>query len=380
LSIELGRSMVKVRTRGERVRSYILENVEKYPQDIAKRTAEHFGTTRQAVNKHVRHLVSEKALVEEGNTRNRKYKLCALAELVKVYEMTAGLEEDVVWREDILPFLGQLPGNVVDIWRHGFTEMFNNAIDHSSAGHISVKFSKTATTTEILIYDDGIGIFKKIQTALNLLDERHAVFELAKGKLTTDPSRHTGEGIFFSSRMFDQFRIMSSETYFSHEFGKDEDWVLENQQSQGTAVFMKLNNHTARSTHKVFSEFQSGEDLGFTKTVVPVRLAQYGDDKLVSRSQAKRLLARVDRFKTVLMDFKEVTSIGQAFADEIFRVFRNSHPEIELYAINASVEVQDPINRAQSSGYQLQSMIMASGTNPTSDARPESGEDPIGDG
>jgi hypothetical protein len=80
------------------------------------------------------------------------------------------------------------------------------------------------------------------------------------------------------------------------------------------------------------------------------------------------------------MDFKEVTSIGQAFADEIFRVFRNSHPEIELYAINASVEVQDPINRAQSSGYQLQSMIMASGTNPTSDARPESGEDPIGDG
>jgi hypothetical protein len=52
-----------------------------------------------------------------------------------------------------------------------------------------------------------------------------------------------------------------------------------------------------------------------------VRLAKYGNDQLISRSQAKRLLARIELFKIVLFDFSGVETIGQAFADEIFRVF-----------------------------------------------------------
>jgi len=82
-------------------------------------------------------------------------------------------------------------------------------------------------------------------------------------------------------------------------------------------------------------------------TVVPVRLAQYGDDKLISRSQAKRLLARLDRFKTVLFDFKAVETIGQAFADEIFRVFAQGHPNIEIIPINATPEIQQTVNAAR---------------------------------
>jgi anti-sigma regulatory factor (Ser/Thr protein kinase) len=346
----LGAILVKVRSRGEKIRSFILGNVEKFPSDIAKRAALEFGISRQAVNKHLNHLVTEKALVEEGNTRNRRYKLCPIAQVHKIYPLSAELQEDVVWRNDVLQILAGLPENVIDIWSYCFTEMFNNAIDHSGAEYISVTVIRTATTTSIDIYDDGVGIFKKIKEALGLLDERHAVFELSKGKLTTDPARHTGEGIFFTSRMVDAFRILSSETYFSHNFGKDEDWIVhdEAKPSHGTLVVMRLNNHTARTLKKVFSEFSSGEDIGFTKTVVPVRLAQYGDDKLVSRSQAKRLLDRVDRFKKVIMDFAEVTAIGQSFADEIFRVFQNSHPLIELIPINANTDVQDVILRAQS--------------------------------
>jgi hypothetical protein len=110
---------------------------------------------------------------------------------------------------------------------------------------------------------------------------------------------------------------------------------------------MKLNNHTARTTKKVFDQFTSDDDIGFTKTVVPVRLAQYGDDKLVSRSQAKRLLARVDRFKTVIFDFQGVDSIGQAFADEVFRVFALKHPEIELLTIKTNSAVKRMIHRAR---------------------------------
>ena len=341
---------VKIRARGEQIRNYIIENVAAHPRDIARRTAEHFQITRQAANKHLSNLVKDRTLLEEGQTRQRTYELCPLTKWTRTYQLQPGLAEDVVWRDDVAAQLGELPANVMSIWHLGFTEMFNNAIDHSGATQISVHLKKNANAAEIWVIDDGIGIFKKIQDALGLLDERHAVLELSKGKLTTDPARHSGEGIFFSSRMFDRFAILSGGTHFSHDFGDEADWITELEQpASGTAVFMQINNHTARTTRQIYSQFSSGDDLGFTKTIVPVRLAQYGDDMLISRSQAKRLLARIDRFRTVILDFDGVSSIGQAFADEIFRVFRAQHPAMDLYEMNASTDVQDMINRARSS-------------------------------
>jgi anti-sigma regulatory factor (Ser/Thr protein kinase)/biotin operon repressor len=339
--------MSGVRARGEDVRRYIVDNVENFPHEISRKTAEKFGITRQAVNKHLRRLTKEKCLLEEGETRNRVYKLAALASWEKVYDID-GLPEDIVWRDDIAPALGELPDNVRNIWLHGFTEMFNNAIDHSGGATIAIQIKRTAASTEMFIVDDGVGIFRKIQKAMNLLDERHAVLELAKGKLTTDPARHSGEGIFFTSRMFDDYAILSGGVSFSHEFGKDEDWILEKSPSDGTGVYMQLNNHTARTAKKVFDQFSSEEDdYKFNKTIVPVKLAQYGNDQLVSRSQAKRLLARVELFKIVIFDFKDVPTIGQAFADEIFRVFARQHPEMELHALHASSEVKRMIERAK---------------------------------
>lgn len=340
--------MVKVRIRGEIVRRFILENVGKHPTDIAKLTADHFHITRQAVNKHLQRLVTELALTEQGQTRQHSYKLAQLVEWRGQYSISPELAEDVVWRNDIVPVLGPQPQNVLDIWHYGFTEMFNNAKDHSEGPQIVVKITKTAITTEIFVMDDGVGIFKKIQKAMELLDERHAILELSKGKLTTDPQRHTGEGIFFTSRMFDRFYILSGGVYFSHQFDKPEDWILESHESAGTFVHMELNNHTARRIETIFRQFASGDDsFGFTKTIVPVALAQYGNDKLISRSQAKRLLARVELFKTVILDFENVPSIGQAFADEVFRIFPREHPEVELHAVKDNSEVKRMILRAK---------------------------------
>ncbi len=340
--------MTRVRARGEDVRRYILEHVEKHPADISRMTSDHFGISRQAVNKHLQKLTSEHALTETGKTRSRSYKLCPLSEWRGHYEINPGLAEDVVWRNEIAPALGQMPDNVMNIWHYGFTEMFNNAIDHSGSSEIYVRIRKTAANTEMLLWDEGVGIFRKIQSELNLLDERHAILELSKGKLTTDPARHTGEGIFFSSRMFDGFDILSGGVYFSHKFGDKEDWILEREQARnGTTVWMALHNHTARTTKKIFDQYSSGDHYGFNKTVVPVKLAQYGNDKLISRSQAKRLLARVELFKTVIFDFAGIDAIGQAFADEIFRVFANRHPEIDLLTIKANPEVKRMIERAK---------------------------------
>lgn len=341
--------MTKVRARGGDVRKFILDHVEKHPADISRVTAEHFGITRQAVNKHLQKLAAENALSESGYTRNRTYKLVAIVEWKQAYKIITGLAEDLVWRNDVRGMLGNLPENVLNIWHYGFTEMFNNAIDHSGGSEIVIHVRKTATSTEILMLDNGVGIFKKIQTTLNLLDERHALLELSKGKLTTDPKRHSGEEIFFTSRIFDSYDILSGGIYFSHKFGHQEDWILERDQFEhGTAVWMKLHNHTARSVKKIFDQYTSGDDYGFNKTVVPVNLARYGSDKLISRSQAKRLLARIELFKIVIFDFTDVDSIGQAFADEIFRVFAIQHPEVELASVHANAEVHRMIERAKS--------------------------------
>lgn len=339
--------MVGIRKRGEEIRQFILDNVEHHPKDVVALTSNAFDISRQAVNKHIKRLVEQKALLIRGSTRSRHYILHPLVKWEHIYSLDGTLAEDVVWRNDISEFVSDLPDNVIDIWHYGFTEILNNAIDHSSGSQVHIQVTKTATTTEIVIYDDGEGIFKKIQRELGLLDERHSVLELAKGKLTTDPDNHTGEGIFFSSRMFDGFAILSGNVYFSHKYDEVEDWILEQQKLQtGTGVFMELSNNTARSSKQIFDSFSSDDDYGFTKTVVPVRLTQYGDDKLVSRSQAKRLLVRVEKFKTVIFDFVDVDSVGQAFADEIFRVFKLQHPDMDLIYLNANKNVQQMITRA----------------------------------
>jgi anti-sigma regulatory factor (Ser/Thr protein kinase)/biotin operon repressor len=342
--------MGKVRARGEPVRRFLIENIQGHPADIVRVAAEKFVCSRQAVHKHLQRLIAEGAVVVTGTTRSKRYALATLVEWENEYQLTDKLAEDAIWRRDISPLIDMLPENVVEIWHYGFTEMLNNVLDHSEAERVHVKVSKTAASTRVQIFDDGIGIFKKIQAALRLDDPRHAVLELAKGKFTTDPANHSGEGIFFASRMFDEFEILSRDVFFSHDFDAKEDWILDRSEKpiDGTLVTMNLHNHTARTVRKVFDKFSSEEeDYSFTKTVVPVKLLQYGDDNLVSRSQAKRLLVRFERFKLVLLDFSGVANIGQAFADEVFRVFRAKHPEVEIVALHASADVRRMMKRAE---------------------------------
>ena len=348
--------MSRLSKRGEQVRQFILSNVADHPNDIVALVSQEFGVSRQAINRHLQKLTKQKAIVAEGSTRNRSYSLGPLAKWHKLYELSDGLEEDVVWTSDIKPLVSEFPDNVRDIWSYGITEMLNNAIDHSGGAKVLIEVEKTAAFTRALVYDDGEGIFKKIKRELYLNDERHSVLELAKGKLTTDPTRHTGEGIFFASRMFDAFAIISGDVFFSHQFDKVEDWIGQipyeslgvEKNGKGTLVSMQLDNNTSRSQKRIFDNFSSEEDYSFSKTVVPVRLAQYGDEKLISRSQAKRLLSGIDKFKIVVFDFFDVNSIGQAFADEVFRVFKNQNPDIEVFSINASQDVEKMIDRAES--------------------------------
>ena len=111
---------------------------------------------------------------------------------------------------------------------------------------------------------------------------------------------------------------------------------------------MYLRNRTSRTLREVFDRYASEEeDYGFTKTVVPVRMLKVGTENLVSRSQAKRLLSRFENFKTVILDFEGIEMVGQAFADEIFRVFARRHPDLDITPINMEEEVARMVARAK---------------------------------
>jgi hypothetical protein len=79
-----------------------------------------------------------------------------------------------------------------------------------------------------------------------------------------------------------------------------------------------------------------------------LKLVQFGKESLVSRSQAKRVLSRVERFSEVMLDFKDVDFVGQGFIDEIFRVFKKHHPNTRIIAINANDNVTQLIQLAKS--------------------------------
>jgi len=322
--------------RGDEVRHFIVRHIEAHPADIAKVTADEFGVEPQSVRKHLREMSSENVLIVNGKTRDRIYRL-KTNDWTKSYPILAGLTEDAAWN-DAAPVVGGLPENILSIWNTGFTEMFNNAIDHSAGTKIVVEIRKTAINTEMEIRDNGIGIFKKVQAAANLSDERQAILELAKGKFTTDRTKHSGEGIFFTSKMFDAFDILSEGLSFTE--------TRPPTGATGTTVWMKLDNESTRAPADVYNAF-SLEDFGFDKTNIPIKMAQFAGQRMVSRSQAKRVLVRIGEFKVAAFDFAGVETIGQAFADEIFRVFHNAHPDIRLEVANAGPDVLQMIRHVE---------------------------------
>ena len=341
--------MVKVR-QTEEIREYILDSVEAHPQHIARMTSERFGISRSAVSKHLRSLIEGGFLEASGSTSARRYSLRRILDESWRFKVDE-IEEDRVWRENVRPHLQELPKNIFDICYYGFTEMLNNVIDHSESEEALVHLSRTATNLTINVIDAGVGIFKKIQAEFDLHDPRHALLELSKGKLTTDEARHTGEGIFYTSRMFDKFTIVSGTLGFLRENDED-DWLIETSEGeslQGTTIRLEIKTKTQRTSLEVFEKFAAGEEyLDFSRTHVSLQLLLYEGEDLISRSQAKRLLMRLDGFREVLLDFKGISRIGQAFADEIFRVYKNAHPHVEIVDVGATEHVQQMINRVRS--------------------------------
>ena len=143
----------------------------------------------------------------------------------------------------------------------------------------------------------------------------------------------------------DDFLIISSSKIFTtnkYDEGKILRLVLENQ--KGTCVFMELSNFSHKTAKEIFDAY-SNVDGGFVKTKIPLK--NIFDTSPVSRSQAKLICNRLDKFKEVIVDFDEIGWLGQGFAHQLFVVFANSHPGIILTPINMNEDVTKMYNHVK---------------------------------
>lgn len=329
------------------ISKFIIHHVQKHSQDIVSFIAEKFNISRQRAHEFVKREVRKGNLLQVGQTRATQYFLAESKHIKFALKITPSLAEDQVWVKYIKPMILKYPDNIYRMCNYGFTEILNNAIDHSEGTAIFVEVKINEKDITFTIWDNGIGIFQKIQNALHLESIRESILHLSKGKFTTDPSKHTGEGIFFTSRIFDKFDILSSDLYYTF---RDEDWILSSEKresfGQGTSIQMSVLLDSKKTPKEVMDKY-AGQEIGFEKTIVAVALSSDPKDPHVSRSQAKRLLMGLDKFKTVVLDFEGVESVGQAFVDEIFRVFQNEHPEIKFSVIRANEEINEMIQRGK---------------------------------
>jgi hypothetical protein len=196
------------------------------------------------------------------------------------------------------------------------------------------------------VIDDGVGVFARIVTGIDTLhDVRDAALQLTVGKLTTWPERHTGKGIFFSSRGANLFQIDANEVRFTVDNDRD-DWALgTSARDRGSAVLFEVDLAEPTSLAELFRRYTS-DDYEFDRTSTTVKLFETGV-RFVSRSEAKRLTPSLDRFRHVELDFAGIEKVGQGFVDELFRVWAADHPDIEISATNANPAVQFMIDRGR---------------------------------
>lgn len=335
--------MARKSRQNPEIREFILQNINEHPANIVSVAMEKFGYSRPAIIRYMQKLASEGYLVFHGNTYARRYNLRSIIEEEFSLEVNFRWTEGDVWRERILPLMEKIPKNIIGVCQYGFTEMLNNVIDHSATTDVRIYYCQTYSEILMRVIDFGKGIFEKIRQDFYLDDPRTALLELSKGKLTSDRRNHAGEGVYFTSRAFDSFRIRSGNLYYERAKREGDDWLIEvNDRAayrKGTLVEMRIKTNANWSMRDVFDKYQ-GDNLKFRKTHVPIKLAQYPGEQLVSRSQAKRLLTRFESFSEVFLDFKDVEEIGQAFADEIFRVYRENNPDISMVVVFANDDIK----------------------------------------
>ncbi len=324
------------------------------------------GVSRQYVSMVMADLIAEKQAIKLGGTRHAFYVSSdyigkhpdILPKILKKRYKNQTLEEHKVLLEieEKFPLIAGLPENIKSIFTFAFSEMFNNAIEHSGSKAISIEVAIRQGNLSFVVNDSGVGVFRNIMKKKDLRSEVEAIQDLLKGKTTTMPKSHSGEGIFFTSKAADVFTLDSFGYELTVNTVKDDVAIRQiSIAKRGTRVIFTIAIHSDRHLNDVFKKYTnliSGSEYGFDKTEIRVKL--YTSSGIhISRSQARRILSGLEKFQIILLDYEKVPMVGQAFADEIYRVFQNAHPTITIQEENMSEGVRFMVERAKNEAKKL---------------------------
>jgi anti-sigma regulatory factor (Ser/Thr protein kinase)/DNA-binding MarR family transcriptional regulator len=340
----------------------ILVFLKKQESITAPQLAEYLHLSRQRAFQLLAKLVHRGKVIQTGERRGRRYSLPNVSfevrDRIELALENKNLKEHEVLmdiRDRFVP-LKLASENVKSIFDYAFSEMLNNAIEHSESSRMAVSVLTSGHTADgspsqfsFIIRDYGIGAFRNLMKKRALTSELEAMQDVLKGKVTTAPEAHSGQGIFFTSKAADRFSLRS----YGWEMRVDNNvpdifFLADDAPLEGTEVRFDIDYHSSRHLIDVFRAFESEDgSQDFDRTEIHVRLFIHGTIH-VSRSQARRILVGLDKFKRVTLDFDRVPTIGQAFADEIFRVFRLKSPHVRIQVINANEAVRFMIDRVDS--------------------------------
>ncbi|MCX6758568.1 MAG: DUF4325 domain-containing protein [Candidatus Nealsonbacteria bacterium] len=338
------------------IKKIILNSVEKREGVKVSEIMEKTGFSRAYINRFLNELKEEGKIVPLGKTNKAHYvkadKDFILSAKKKILSIRKKIRNQNISEDAVLDQIKQETGifidlrkNIEDSLNYAFTEMLNNAIEHSQSKEIEIKFQRIDGLIKFEVVDSGIGIFNNIMQKRGLANELEAIQDLLKGKQTTAPQQHTGEGVFFTSKLADTFTIASSNKKLTYNNIIEDIFPQDSGFRKGTKVTFVISKDSKRDLEAIFKEY-SGDTFEFDTTKVAVRLYKMGNI-YISRSQAKRIMSGLDKFKTVILDCRRINAVGQAFADQIFRVWHNEHPGIAIETVNSNENIDMMIKRAR---------------------------------
>jgi anti-sigma regulatory factor (Ser/Thr protein kinase) len=318
---------------------WITEAAVRHGDQLPETLMERLAVSRRRAATLLRRLVAMQWLSRGGSPGRPVYGPGALRQVVHRYEL-GGLQEDLPWRRDFAPCF-EWPLEVRRMAQHAFTELLNNAIEHSGGSAVTVSLRQTPLQLQLLVSDDGCGLFSRLAQSFAIDDPALAMLELSKGKLTSLPDRHSGHGLFFTTRMADVLDIHANGSAFQCRSWERRQWRRGRPASRnGTSIYLAIALDTTRTLDAVVRA-HSGDGAGyaFERTCVPLHLMADEAQLLASRAEARRVASGLAQFRHAEIDFDGIAQVGHGFADELFRVWRGAHPGLELTPVGMAPRV-----------------------------------------
>lgn len=338
------------RTDLNAVTRWITAAALQHPDALAAHLMQRLSVSRRTAGKLLGRLVAAQWLVREGSPRRPVYRPGLLRQAVHRYALQ-DLDEALPWSRDFAPLFVLSP-TVARNTQHAFTELLNNAIDHSGGSCVTVSVRQTPTHLQLLVSDDGCGLFERIDQTFRIGDPALAMLELSKGKLSSQPERHTGRGLYFTARLADVLDLHANSHAFQHRAWQRHRWQPTRPATRvGTSVFVAIALDSTVTLDEVMrSHSLDGAGYAFERTVVPLQVLASEHSGLESRAQAKRVAARLAQFRRAEIDFGGVAEVGHGFMDELFRVFVREHPQLEVVPTGMSPRVAALLASVQAGG------------------------------